>query len=73
MDTSDIVNQHDYGIINIYDPDSEGFYLVQFISISFTLQDTIYIKGDIINEWSLVCDAKYTIPEQECSRWYIDT
>ena len=37
MDTSDIVNQHDYGIINIYDPDSEGFYLVQFISISFTL------------------------------------
>ena len=33
-----MVYQHNYSAINIVDPKSVGFYVVQFTSISYTLQ-----------------------------------
>ena len=62
---SDNFYQHSYGKIIIDDPEVEGFYDLQFTSMTYTLQDSIEVNGDTITEVKLVCDAKYMSPSRE--------
>ena len=73
LNISDMVNQHNYGEINIDEPKAEGFYVVQFTSIPYKLQYSIEVNDDTITEVTLLCDAKYMSTTQENSLWYLDT
>ena len=41
LNMSDMFYQHNYGTIKIDDPVAEVFYVVQFTSMPYTLQDSL--------------------------------
>ena len=73
LNISAIVYKYIYGAINIDDPKVEGLYVLQFTSMAYTLQDSIYVKFDTIPEGKLVCYSKYMRPAQDNLRWYLET
>ena len=60
LNMRDMVHQHNYGVINIDVPVSEGFYVVQFTSMpyEYILQYSVEVNDDTITERTLVCDTK---------------
>ena len=58
LNISAMVYQHNHGSINIDNPVSEGFYVVQFTPMPYTLQYSIKLNGNKITEGKLVCDKK---------------
>ena len=54
-----LVQSSMYGAINTYDNTSNGFYVIQFISEEYTLQNNTTIDGQVISAGELVVKAKY--------------
>ena len=45
------------------------FYVIQFISEAFTIQNNITIDGQVISSGELVVKAQYICPMQENTNW----
>ena len=73
LNISSTVYQHKYGVINIDDLVSLGFYAVQFTPMTYTIHYSIEVNVDAITEGKLVCDAKYMSPLQENLCCYLET
>ena len=54
-----------YGAINIDDTTKHLFYVIQFLSDSYTLQNNTTIDGNIISAGELVLKAQYLSSMQE--------
>ena len=48
-----------YGAINTYDTTTNGFYVIQFLSDEYTLQNNTSIYGQVIYAGELVVKAQY--------------
>ena len=59
-----------YGVINTDDTTTNGFYVIQFISEAYTLQNNTQIDGPVISAGELVAKAQYICSMQENSNWY---
>ena len=53
-----------YGSINTYDTTTNGFYVIQFISEAYTLQNNTKIDGQVIYAGELVVKAQYIFSMQ---------
>jgi hypothetical protein len=65
------VAESSYGAVNTEDPQTDGFYIVKFISSPYTLQNDVEVNGDRISSGTLVCDAEYLSPAFKGSNWYV--
>ena len=65
------ITANSYGAMNADDPKTDGFYIIQFTSPPYTLQNDIEVNGDKITSGNLVCDAEYLSPAQKGSNWYV--
>ena len=59
-----------YGAIKTYDTTKTLFYVIQFISESYMLQNNTTIDGQVIYADELVVKAKYIFSMQENTNWY---
>eukprot|EP00957_Ditylum_brightwellii_P113269 8636896-Ditylum_brightwellii.AAC.1 len=59
---SAIVNGNNFGAVNTSDPKTEGFYIVKFASLPYTLQENLEVDNGLIKEGLLVCEAEYMSP-----------
>ena len=48
-----------YGAINTDDTTTNGFYVIQLLSNSYTLQNNTTINGQVISDGTLVAKAQY--------------
>ena len=48
-----------YGVINIDETTTNGFYVIKFISEAYTLQNNTQIDGQVISDGELVVKAQY--------------
>ena len=64
---SAMVYQNNDVIINIDDPKALGLDVFQFISIPYTLKDSIEVNVYTITDRTFICGTKYIIPAQENS------
>ena len=65
-----LVQSSVYGVINTNDNTSNLFYVIQFISESYTLQNNTTIDGQLIYSDELVFKAQYFFSMQENTDWY---
>ena len=65
-----LVNNKQFGAIHTEDPKTDGYYIVQFISDPYTLQEDTVEDGVTIANGVLVCDARYFSPVQLGDCWY---
>ena len=65
-----LVQSGQYGVINTDDTTKNGFYVIQFISESCTLQKNTKIYWQGISAGELVAKAQYHCSMQENSNWY---
>jgi hypothetical protein len=74
---SEKVQHGNYGAFSTEDPHADGYYIVQWTSDPYTLQEdlqmTDYDPPVIIPAGELVCDAKYFEKVPRTKRWYIPT
>jgi hypothetical protein len=74
---SEKVQHGNYGAFSTEDPHADGYYIVQWTSDPYTLQEdlqlTDYDPPVIIPAGELVCDAKYLEKVPRTKRWYIPT
>ena len=54
-----------YGAINTDDTTRNGFYVIQFISDSYTLQSNTKIDGKVISSGKLIAKSPYLCSMQE--------
>ena len=59
-----------YGAINTDDTTTNRFYVIQFISEAYTIQNNATIDGQIISAGELVIKEKYLCSMQENYNWY---
>ena len=59
-----------YGAINTDDNTTNGFYVIQFLSEAYTLQNNTTIDGKFISTDELVFKAQYLCSMQENTNWY---
>ena len=59
-----------YVSINIYDTTTNGFYVIQFISEEFKLQNNTTIDEQVISAGELVVKAQYICSMRENTNWY---
>ena len=59
-----------YGAINTDDTTTNGFYVIQFLSEAYTLQNNTTIDGQVISAGELVVKAQYLCSMQENTNWY---
>ena len=59
-----------YGVINTYDTTINGFYVIQLVSDSYTLQNNTVIDGQVTSTGELVVKAQYLCSVQENNNWY---
>ena len=50
LNMSDMVYQHNYGTINIDEPEVEAFFVVHFTPLTYILQDSIEVNVNKITE-----------------------
>ena len=48
LNMNTVVYQHNYGAINIDDPEAEGLCVVQFTSMTYTIHESIELNCDTI-------------------------
>ena len=60
-----------YGAINTYYTTSNGFYVIQFISEAYTLQNNTSIYGQVIYSGELFVKFQYLCSIQENINWYL--
>jgi len=65
------IAESSYGAVNTEDPQTDGYYIVKFISSPYTLQNDVVVNGDRISSGMLVCDAEYLSPAFKGSNWYV--
>ena len=65
-----LVQSGKYGDINIADTTKNVFYVIQFISEAYTLQNNTKIDGQIVSADKLVFKAQYICSIQESTNWY---
>ena len=65
-----LVQSDMYGAINTDDTTENGFYIIQFISKAYTLQNDTTIDGQVISASDLVVKAQYLCLMQENTNWY---
>jgi hypothetical protein len=65
------ITERSYGAVNTIDPNTQGFYIVKFMSTPYSLQQDMNVNGDCISSGELVCDAEYLSPAQLGSLWYV--
>ena len=53
-----------YGAINTYDTTKNGYYVIQFISEAYTLQNNTAIYGKYIYDGELVVKQQYILSMQ---------
>ena len=59
-----------YSVINTDDTTTNGFYVIQFISEAYTLQNNTQIDWQVISDGELVAKTKYPCSMQENYNWY---
>ena len=59
-----------YGAINIYDTTTNVLYAVQFLSYTYTQQNSTTIYRQVIYAGKLVVKAQYLFPMHENTNWY---
>ena len=59
-----------YGSINTDDTTRNGFYVIQFISEAYTLQNNTTIYGQVMSAGELVVRKQYLYSMQENTNWY---
>ena len=59
-----------YVTINTDDTTENGFYVVQFISEAYRLQNNTTIDGQVISAGELVLKSQYLCSMQENTNWY---
>ena len=59
-----------YGAINTADITKNGFYVIQFISEKYTLQNNRTIYGQVISSGELFFKAQYLWSIQGNTKWY---
>ena len=59
-----------YGAINTYDTTTNLFYIIQFLSEAYTLQNNTIINEQFISTGELVVKAKHIFSVQENTNWY---
>ena len=59
-----------YGAIDTYDTTTNGFYVIQFISEAYTLQNNTQIDRQVIYASELVFKTQYLRSMQENTNWY---
>ena len=59
-----------YGAINKDDTTTNGFYVIQFLSDAYTLQNNTTIDGQVISADELFVKEKYPCSMQENTNWY---
>ena len=65
-----LVQSRVYGAINTDDNVSNGFYVIQFLSEAYPLQNITTIDGEFISAGELVVKAQYISSMQENNNWY---
>ena len=65
-----LVQPGKYDVINTADKTTNGFYVIQFISEAYTLQNNTKMDGQIIYAGELVFKAQYLRSMQENTNWY---
>ena len=60
-----------FGAVNTDDARTEGFYIVRFTSVPYTLQEDEFDGNELLSAGSLVCDAVYYEPARGNSSWYV--
>ena len=65
-----LVQYGKYGAINTYDTTTDGYYVIKFISESYTLQNNTTIYGKNIAASELVFKAQYIFAMQNNTNWY---
>ena len=53
-----------YGAINTYDTTTNGFYAIQFLSETYTLQNNTTVDGQVIYSGELFFKAQYIFSMQ---------
>ena len=59
------------GAVAINDTNIEGYYLVQFDSIPYPLQEDTTLDGIELHVGAIVCNAQYLYPAKKKSQWYL--
>ena len=59
-----------YGAINTYDTITNGFYVIQFLSEEYRLQNNTKTHGQFISADELVFKEQYLCSMQENTDWY---
>ena len=59
---STMINEKAIYEIDSYDINSQGYCIVQFLSLPYTLHERTILNGHFLNEPELVCDGKYLSP-----------
>ena len=59
-----------YGAIKTDDTTTNGFYVIQFLSEAYTLQNNTKIDRQVISAGELVVKAQYLCSMQENTNWY---
>ena len=59
-----------YSAINTYYTTTNGFYVIQFLSDAYTLQNNKTIDGQVISTGELVVKAQYLCSMQGNTNWY---
>ena len=64
-----LVQSSIYGDINTYDTTTNRFYVIQFISEAYMLQNNTQIDRQVISSGELFAKAQYLLSTQENSNW----
>ena len=65
-----LVKYGKYGTINKRDTSTMGYYVIKFVSESYTWQDDTICYGQISSAGELVVKAQYLICMQENTNWH---
>ena len=69
---AELIQVNGYGAISVNDEAANIFYVVCFASVPYTLQKDVESDGNKLAYDDLVCDAIYTSPSRNKSRFYVD-
>ena len=67
---SSLVQSGTYGVINTPETTTNGFYVIQFVSEAYRLQNNTNIDGKMMSAGELVVRAQYICSMQENTNWY---
>ena len=65
-----LVKSGKYGTINTAETSTDGYYVINFISEAYTLQNNATIDGKIITAGESFVKAKYLSSVQDITNWY---